>query len=145
MHYYWNTELYRLLAGWGNTKVSCPGGREGPGDVIVGNTCLRITIFIIVVFLISCCTIVVLVSIINLLGNVFLSFSLFWHIGSLLVRYYCVLLFPKGTVHSYCFKKNHSRLKPLWYSHNVRWQCVFKLTIMSKFKLYQNVSFENFN
>ena len=45
-----------------NISIRCPNGREGPGDVIIGNSCLRLVIFLIVVCLVSCCTIVVLVG-----------------------------------------------------------------------------------
>ena len=45
-----------------NISLRCPNGREGPGDVIIGNSCLRLVIFLIVVCLVSCCTIVVLVG-----------------------------------------------------------------------------------
>ena len=51
-----------LFIGAEHIMLKCPNGKEGPGDVIIGNSCLRLVIFIIAVFLVSCCTIVVLVS-----------------------------------------------------------------------------------
>ena len=60
-----------ILIGAEHILLKCPNGKEGPGDVIIGNSCLRLVIFVVVVFLVSCCTIVVLVS-----GSPFLAIQI---------------------------------------------------------------------
>ena len=51
-----------IFLGAEHILLKCPNGGEGPGDVIIRNSCIRLVIFVIVVFLVSCCTIIVLVS-----------------------------------------------------------------------------------
>ena len=78
-----------VFTGADHMKLKCPSGTDGPGDVIIGNSCLRHVIFLIVVFLVSCCTIVVLVS--NLL---------LWQYFHTHLRYItlivCLYSFPEG-------------------------------------------------
>ena len=69
-----------ILIGAEHILLKCPNGKEGPGDVIIGNSCLRLVIFVVVVFLVSCCTIVVLVS-----GSPFWQYKLDSHITFVLL------------------------------------------------------------